>query len=140
MYLLDTNVFRHLDESVAHQNVRRWLRTVNDADLFVSVITIRECRKGVERLRQQKPQVAEEISAHLAGIVATMKDRILPIDAETAEEWGRMLAVSEKHTDDAGIAATARLHGLTVVTRNIGDFRARGVRMVNPYKDPPEHL
>ncbi len=69
-----------------------------------------------------------------------MSDRILPVDSAVAQEWGRMLATREKHIDDAGIAATAKTHGLTVVTRNVADFRGRGVPLLNPYKDPPERL
>ncbi len=80
MYLLDTNIFRHLDDEVAHPNVRKWLRTLRDRDLFVSVISLRESRKGVERLRQRKPDIAAQISATLDELVASMSDRILPVD------------------------------------------------------------
>ncbi len=140
MYLLDTNIFRHLDDEVAHPKVRKWLRTLSDRDLFVSVISLRESRKGVERLRQRKADIAAQISAVLDELVASMSDRILPIDSAVAQEWGRMLATREKHIDDAGIAATAKTHGLTLVTRNVTDFRGRGVPLLNPYKDPPERL
>jgi toxin FitB len=66
--------------------------------------------------------------------------RILPVDRGMAEVWGELLAVTEKHIDDAGLAATARSHGLVLVTRNTKDFARRGVSLLNPYKSPPERL
>ncbi|MBZ9849668.1 type II toxin-antitoxin system VapC family toxin [Mesorhizobium sp. CA14] len=133
-YLLDTNVLRELGKTVPHKNVATWLKSVDDADLAISALTVREIVKGVANLRKTKPKAADELEAAISLIFDAFEGRILPIDRPVATAWGEMLAVSEKHIDDAGLAATAREHGLVVVTRNVKDFDGRGVTLLDPFK------
>ena len=139
-YLLDTSVLRELGRTDPHQHVDAWKATVDDADLFLSVLTVREVVKGVEKLRIKKSDVAADLEAKVNTIFAAFSDRIMPVDEAVARLWGRFIATSEKHVTDYGIAATALVHDLIVVTRNTKDFRNLGVRLLNPFKSPPENL
>lgn len=123
-YLLDTNVLRELGKTSPHENVAGWLKSVDDADLAISALTVREIAKGVAKLRKTKPETADVLGVAVAAIFDAFEGRILPIDRTVAATWGEMLGASEKHIDDAGLAATARVHGLVVVTRNTRDFTA----------------
>jgi hypothetical protein len=136
-YLLDTNVFREIGKTDPHQNMRAWLARVDDADLAISALTVREVSKGVAKLGAKKPDVAAQIEARVAGVFAAFADRTLPVDAAVAELWGRLLAESEKHIDDTGLVATARVHELVLVTRNVADVIGRGVATLDPFKAPP---
>lgn len=133
-YLLDTNVLRELGKTSPHKNVAAWLKSVDDADLAISALTVREIAKGVVKLRKKKPETATALGATVTVIFDAFEERILPIDRAVAAAWGEMLGESEKHVDDAGIAATARVHGLVVVTRNVKDFDGRGVKVIDPFK------
>lgn len=133
-YLLDTNVLRELGKTSPHKNVATWLRTVDDADLAISALTVREVAKGVAKLRKTKPETAAALDAAVTAIFDAFEGRILPVDRPVAAAWGVALADSEKHVDDAGLAATARVHGLIVVTRNVKDFTGRGVTPLDPFK------
>jgi predicted nucleic acid-binding protein len=132
-FLLDTNVFREIGKARPDANVAAWLAGVDDADLAVSVITIREVTKEVARLRVRKPEAARQIETRVTAIFDAFDERILPITKEIAEIWGQLLAVSEKHIDDVALAATARVYRLAVVTRNQRDFTGRGVTTLNPF-------
>lgn len=133
-YLLDTNVLRELGKISPHKNVAAWLKSVDDADLAISALTVREIAKGVVKLRKTKPDTAAGLAATVAAIFDAFDGRILPIDRAVASVWGEALGESEKHVDDAGLAATARVHGLVVVTRNVKDFDGRGVKVIDPFK------
>jgi predicted nucleic acid-binding protein len=133
-YLLDTNVLRELGKTSPHKNVAAWLKSVDDADLAISALTVREIAKGVVKLRKTKPDTAAALAATVAAIFDAFDGRILPIDRAVASVWGEALGESEKHVDDAGLAATARVHGLIVVTRNVKDFDWRGVTLLDPFK------
>lgn len=133
-YLLDTNVLRELGKTSPHKNVAAWLKSVDDADLAISALTVREIAKGVVKLRKTKPDTAAALAATVAAIFDAFDGRILPIDRAVASVWGEALGESEKHVDDAGLAATARVHGLIVVTRNVKDFDGRGVKVIDPFK------
>lgn len=133
-YLLDTNVLRELGKTAPHKNVAAWLKGVDDADLAISALTVREVAKGVAKLGKTKPEMAAGLDAAVRAIFDAFEGRILPIDRAVASVWGEALGESEKHVDDAGLAATARVHGLTLVTRNIKDFDGRGVKVVDPFK------
>lgn len=139
-YLLDTNVFREVGKQQLHVNVRAWLDTVDDADLAISALTVREITKGIIKLRASKPEVATAIEERVATIFAAFNGRILPVDRAVAEAWGEMLAEHERHIDDTALAATARVHGLVLVTRNVRHVVGRGVPLLNPYKRPPERI
>ena len=136
-YLLDTNVFREVQKGPAgHRNVRAWLGTVDDADLRLSVMTIVEVRRGIERLSATKPAAAAELHARLAELLAAYAGRVVPIGAEVAAEWGRLQGVKDKHREDLAFAATARIHGFVLVTRNGKDVRGRSVKVLDPFKRP----
>lgn len=136
-YLLDTNVFREVGKDVPHQHVAAWLDQVDDSDLAISALTVREMRKGVIRLRARKPDVSDAIEARIDRTVAALRDRVLPVTQEIAKLWGELLAASEKHIDDMGLAATARVHRLVLVTRNIDHVTGRGADTLDPFKSRP---
>jgi hypothetical protein len=93
--------------------------------------------KGVAKLRKTKPDIANSLAAATAAIFDAFEGRILLVDRLVATAWGEALGVSERHIDDAGIAATAKIHGLVVVTRNIKDFANRGVSLLDPFELRP---
>lgn len=133
-YLLDTNVLRELGKTSPQRNVVVWLKSVDDSDLAISALTVREVAKGVAKLRKAKPETAASLEAAVTAIFDAFVGRILPIDRAVAAAWGEALAAKEKHVDDAGLAATARVHGLIVVTRNAKDFEGRSVTLLDPFK------
>ena len=133
-YLLDTNVLRELGKTTPQKNVRAWLKTVEDADLAISALTVREITKGVAKLRKTKPVTAAALDAAISAIFDAFEGRILPFDRSVAAAWGEALGIREKHIDDAGLAATAYVHGLILVTRNIKDFEGRGVKLIDPFQ------
>jgi predicted nucleic acid-binding protein len=136
-YLLDTNVLREVGKTTPHKNVAAWLKSVDDADLAIGALTVREIAKGVAKLRKTKPETAAALAATVEAIFDAFEGRILPVDRAVASAWGEALGQSDKHVDDAGLAATARVHGLIVVTRNVKDFDGRGVKVIDPFK--PAH-
>src|SRR5262245_36361692 len=131
-FLLDTNVFREIGKSKPNANVEAWLSTVDDADLAISALTVREVRKGVIRLRVKKRDIADRIDLRVREIFDASGERILPVTREVAELWGELLGHSDKHVDDTGLAATARTYGLTLVTRNLRHVSGRGVTTLDP--------
>jgi predicted nucleic acid-binding protein len=136
-FLLDTNVFREIGRVTPHANVAAWLAKVDDGDLTVSVLTVREVRKGIVRLRATKPNVADDIEKRMMENLGLFGDRILPITREIADLWGELLGLSEKNIDDTGLAATARIHGLVLVTRNTRQVAGRGAATLDPFKTSP---
>ena len=117
--------------------MRIWLEAVKEADLHLSVMTLMEMRKGWERIAGKKAERAARGISGLDTLSEVYQGRILPIDEAVAKEWGRLRGQKEKHQDDMVFAATARVHGLVLVTRNESDFVGRGVRLLNPFKAPP---
>ena len=132
-FLLDTNVISEIRRD-RDPHVRAWIGEVEDVDLHLSVLTLGEVRKGIELLRERDPAQAEVFAHWLSELHERFADRILPIDGRVAEEWGRLNAAKPRNTVDSLIAATARLRGLTVVTRNAGDFEGCGVQLVDPWQ------
>ncbi len=136
-YLLDANVLREFGPK-GHRNVRAWLRTVDDAALRVSVMTLLEMRRGWEAKKKQDPARAAEGLARLVAFERAFNDRIIPIDAPIAAEWARLVGERDRHRDDMALAATARVRGLVLVTRNLADFSGRDVRLLDPFKAKPK--
>lgn len=133
MYLLDTNVVSELRRARPHGAVLAWLRSVPDSDLHLSAVTIGELQAGVEITRDQDPAKAAEIEAWVDQVAGTYN--VLPMDAAAFRRSARLLhGRSNDLLEDAMIAATAEVHALTVVTRNVRDFEVFGVRIFNPFK------
>ena len=135
MYLIDTNVISETRKGKkANPGVRTFWRAVDEADLYLPVQTIGEIRKGLENIRGRGdlPQAAR-LEKWLNLIVAGYADRILGFDAECAQIWGRLMSPNNQHPIDKQIAAIALIHGLTLVTRNVNDFRGTGVELRNPF-------
>ena len=132
MYLLDTNVVSELRRLRPHGAVLAWLQAVDDAQLFISAVTLGEIQAGIELTREQDIDKASEIEAWLDQVAAAYN--VLPLDAAAFREWARLMhRRSDTLYEDAMIAATARVHGLTVVSRNVADFKALGMEALNPF-------
>lgn len=137
MYLLDTNVISELRKPKPHAGVVAWVAAVDEALLFLSAVTIAEIQAGIEVTRDQDAPKADEIEAWLDLVSSTYN--VLPMDAATFRAWARLMhRRSDTLYEDAMIAATARVHDLTVVTRNVGDFEPFGVKVLNPFKGAAE--
>jgi toxin FitB len=133
MYLLDTNVVSELRKPKPHGAVLAWFEGLDDAHLHLSAVTIGEIQSGIEITREQDEAKASEIEAWLE-MVATSYN-VLPMDAATFRAWAQLMhRRSDTVYEDAMIAATAKVHGLTVVTRNVADFKPFGVPLLNPFK------
>ena len=136
-YLLDTNVVRELRLN-GQRNVQAWRRTIDDAELRISVMTLHEIRRGWETMKRRDPGRATVGLEKLAALEDAYKDRIIPVDAAIAAEWARLVGEKDKHRDDMALAATCRVRDLVLATRNIADFKGRGVRVLDPFKVRPE--
>ena len=137
MYLLDTNVVSELRKrDRCDENVAAWYTSISDEDLFLSVLTLGEIRKGIEQIRQRDPLQAEVLENWLEDVEKSYGGRILSIDADTAEAWGRTYSVRNVPVVDGLLAATAMVHDLTLVTRNATDVEGLGARVLNPFSGP----
>ncbi len=132
MYLLDTNIVSELRRARPHGAVVARLESAREEDLHLSAVTIGEIQAGVEITREQDQAKAAEIEAWLEQVAETYN--ILSMDARTFRSWARLVhRKPDRLVEDAMIAATATVHGLTVVTRNVRDFDRLGVAAFNPF-------
>jgi hypothetical protein len=132
MYLLDTNVVSELRKHKPHGAVLAWIHSVPDDELFISALTLGELQAGAERTRKQDRQKAEDIEAWIDQISKTYE--VISMDASMFREWARLMeGRSDDLLEDAMIAATARVRGLTVATRNVRDFKGLAVEILNPF-------
>ena len=141
MYIIDTNIFKHVasgSQQAYIRNIQKWWKEQDAATIYTSVATIMEQRRGLEKLRRSNPQEATRLEQQLQGLVQRLGDRILNIDLDTAHVWGVMDQMERKADIDGAIAATARLRGFYVVTRNEKDFKKRNVRVLNPSSTEPK--
>jgi predicted nucleic acid-binding protein len=133
-FLVDTNVLSELRKGTrANAKVRRWFESVDDAALYLSVLVIGELRQGIERLRRRDPPAAASLDRWLYEITERHADRTLPVDVEVADRWGRLNVPDQIPITDGILAATALVHSLTLVTRNIRDVARTGVRHLDPF-------
>ncbi len=113
--------------------VARWFADVDDAELFVSVLTIGEIRRGIDGIQRRDAATAAGLNRWLRALVEQFSDRILIVDRMVAEEWGRMNVPDPVPVIDRLLAATAKVHGLSLVTRNTKHVRRTGVTCVDPF-------
>ncbi len=133
MYLLDTNVVSELRKPKPHGAVLAWFEALEDTQLHLSAVTIGEIQAGIELTREQDPAKALDIEAWLVLVAGSFN--VLPMDAAAFRAWAQLMhRRSDTLYEDAMIAATAQVHGLTVVTRNVADFKGFGVPLLNPVK------
>ena len=137
MYLLDTNVVSELRKPRPHGTVVAWLQSAADVDLHLSAVTLGEIQAGIELTREQDADKAREIEAWANLLAASYN--VLPMDAETFRVWARLMhRKSDTFYEDTMIAATALVHKLTIVTRNVADFAQFNVELVNPFAAPDD--
>lgn len=139
MYLLDTVVLSELRKRppLRDRNLVTWIGAAASDQLFVSVVTIGEIERGIERQRSVDPGFAERLANWLDVTLRLYEGRILPVSLDVARRWGRLSHQIGNKGMDLAIAATALQHGLSVVTRNVSDFTPTGVTVINPF-DPED--
>lgn len=133
MYLLDTVVLSEIRKRQRDPAVVEWMTSQRDADLFLSAVTIGEIERGIVLQKSRNSPFSDELSQWLDKILSLYSDRVLPVDIATARLWGRLSAEIGNDSPDLLIAATAMIHGLTVVTRNTRHFEPTGVAVLNPF-------
>ena len=134
MYLLDTNVVSELRKrDRCDENVAAWYTGLSDDDLYLSVLTLGEIHKGIELVRDRDPEQAEVLENWLRYVEQNYEGRILSIDADITEAWGRMHYIRNVPVIDGLLAATAKVHNLILVTRNIQHVEGLGANLLNPF-------
>jgi len=137
-YLIDTNIISEVRKgSSCDEVVASWYASIDDADLYLSVLVLGEIRKGIELARRRDSVKAKALESWLTQVDAAFGDRVLPIDRAVTDEWGRMSALRPIPVIDGLLAATAKVHRMTLVTRNDANVSGVGAMVLNPFK-PPE--
>jgi predicted nucleic acid-binding protein len=132
-WLLDTNIVSELRKAErANRGIREWFAATEEGSLFTSVLVVGELRRGIESVRRRDVPSALALDHWLANLTDGFVDRILVVDREIAEEWGRLNVPDPVPTVGGLLAATAIVHGLTLVTRNTRDVARTGVALLNP--------
>lgn len=135
-YLLDTSVISEIRKPRADARVMAWFDGIEGGELFLSVLVVGEIRQGIERLRGRDKERAGQLDAWLDELKEVFRNRVLAVSHEVAEEWGRLNAIRSLPVIDGLLAATASVHGLTLVTRNVSDLRGTGVALLDPFGPP----
>lgn len=133
-YLLDTNVVSEIRKKAPNAGVEAWFASVHASDLYLSALVVGEIRQGIERLARRDQSRAEGFEQWLTQLVDVYGDRIVPVTSEVAQVWGRLNVPDPVPVVDGLMAATALVHGWTLVTRNDRDVASTGVRLLNPFQ------
>lgn len=135
-WLVDTNIISEVRKGPrCHPGVAAWWAAVEDRDLFLSVLTLGEIRRGIEAIRHRDPAKAATLERWLRDVSEAFGARIVGVDLAVAEAWGRMSVARSVPVTDALLAATAQVHDLVLVTRNTADVSGLGVRTLNPFDE-----
>jgi predicted nucleic acid-binding protein len=133
-FLLDTNILSELRKrGLANPKVQAWYSTVQNSELFTSVLVVGEIRRGIELKRAQNPAFAAKLERWLRWIQQDFQNKILPVTQQIAELWGTLSPTRPLAEPDGLIAATAMHHNLILVTRNVRDVQRSGVSILNPW-------
>jgi len=132
-WLVDTNVLSELRKGIrAHPGIRAWFADAREAELFTSVLVLGEIRRGIELIRRRDGPSALALEQWLDRLAGDFAERVLPIDARVADLWGSLNVPDPIPTVDGLLAATALVHDLVLVTRNVRDVERTGVRLLDP--------
>lgn len=135
-FLLDTNVVAELRKGPrASAPVSRWFASLEPDAILLSVLTIGEIRRGIDSVRRRDRRAAATLQRWLRRLVREHGERILPVDLAVADEWGRLNVPDPLPVVDGLLAATAKVHGLTLATRNVKDVARAAVPVVNPFEE-----
>ena len=137
-YLLDTNVVSETRKSTLDLRVKEWFDAIPSSSLYISVLTLGEIRKGIEKLFTESGKKQQIVSWFENEIPRWFGANILPITPEIADKWGSITSFSKcanNHAIDSLLAATALTHNLKIVTRNVKDFDVPGLEVINPWND-----
>ncbi len=133
-FLLDTNVISEIRKrNRAHPNVARWVNSTREGEIWTSVIVLAEIRRGIELKRRRDPQQAGSLDRWFVQMRTKLGERVLPIDEPVAEAWALLGVPDPLPLIDGLLAATAKVYGLTVVTRNVADIAPAGVSYLDPF-------
>ncbi len=132
-WLVDTNVLSELRKGErANAGVRAWFAAARADELYTSVLVLGELRRGIESLRRRDPTAAAALEQWRGRLAEGFADRILPVDAAVADRWGALNVPDPVPTVDGLLAATALVHDLVLVTRNVRDVAGTGARLLDP--------
>jgi predicted nucleic acid-binding protein len=136
-FLIDTNIISEIRKhDRCDPHVAAWYASLDEEAIYLSVLALGEIRRGVERVRPSDPAQARALEAWLTQVIKLFGDRILPIDQAVADAWGRMGAARPLSAIDALLTATAKVNGMTLVTRNAPHVAELGVDVLNPFEAP----
>ncbi|MGA8615974.1 MAG: type II toxin-antitoxin system VapC family toxin [Xanthobacteraceae bacterium] len=134
-YLIDTNVISEVRKgSACNPRVAAWYGSIDDESIYLSALVLGEIRKGIERARPKEPAKALGLEKWLSILSRSFAEHILPVDRAVVAEWGRMSAKRPVSTVDALLAATAKVHGMTLATRNTSHVTDLGANVFNPFE------
>ena len=136
-FLLDTNIVSEARRTRGDAGVKGWFAAAPADELYLSVLVVGEIRLGIERLRRHDHRQAAMFEVWLTRLRREYADRLLPVTAEVADEWARINVPDPVPIVDGLMAATAKVHGLILVTRNTADLARTGVSLLNPFEQSP---
>jgi toxin FitB len=137
VYVLDSDVLTTISGARRNTSVTAWYNGLDETHIFLSVMAIMEKSKSaVIAGKRGHADAATKVEQTIAQLKQVFADRILALDTDAAEEWGRMLGARNKNVNDAAVAAIAKRHDFMVATRNVQDYVGRGVSVINPYEAP----